>query len=128
MTRTPPDIDTLRKQGMRQLEEAKAGLEKDGNFMPTLVLGDAAVTHASLDHDLADEHYEAVNMQERQDMTGFVFEPPAFREKTGYAVVEWLEANPAFWPSGGVRVHSMNTVGKLRMEVVIKRYYGRLFP
>lgn len=42
---------------------------------------------------------------------------------TGYDVVLWLEANPQFWPKGGVRCHSMNPVGKQRMEVAIHRHY-----
>lgn len=31
------------------------------------------------------------------------------------------------WPPDGVRVHSMNPVGRQRMEAAIRRHYGRLF-
>lgn len=74
------------------------------------------VTHASLDHDLALEHYP---------WSGLRIEHTS---GTGYDVVTWLEANPQFWPIGGVRVHSMNPVGKARMLAVIKRYYEPSLP
>lgn len=69
---------------------------------------------ASLDHDLAEEHYPW-NCTEL---------PPA-GAKTGYDVVCFLESNPHLWPVGGVRVHSMNTAGKYRMCQVIYRHYGQ---
>lgn len=70
---------------------------------------------ASLDHDLADEHYP----WNCKDITRSI--------GTGYDVVCFLEEKPEFWPLNGVRVHSANPVGKARMEVVIKRHYGRTF-
>ena len=57
------------------------------------------VTSASLDHDLG-------------------------LGKTGYDVVCWMEEHDA-WPERGVRVHSMNPVGRQRMESVIERAYER---
>ena len=42
---------------------------------------------------------------------------------TGYDVVLWMEANNV-WPSEGVKVHSMNPVGRQRMEAAIMRWYG----
>lgn len=48
-------------------------------------------------------------------------------EETGYDVILWLEENPSFWPPRGVRVHSANTVGRQRMQVVIDRHYDCIF-
>lgn len=73
------------------------------------------VVFASLDHDLADEHYPW-NCKDIEACKG-----------TGYDVVCWLEQNPEFWPPSGVAVHSMNPAGKKRMEAVIERHYGRTF-
>jgi hypothetical protein len=70
---------------------------------------------ASLDHDLAEEHYPW-NCSDITATTG-----------TGYDVVCWLEQNPEFWPKHGVRVHSANPVGKARMWVPIDRHYGIRF-
>lgn len=81
------------------------------------LLKTGAVTHASLDHDLAPEHYCPEDKLAK----------PSWGAQTGYAVVAWLEVNPQFWPVNGTRCHSMNPVGKARMEVVIERHYGRLF-
>jgi hypothetical protein len=63
---------------------------------------------ASLDHDLADEHY---NNQAGTD----------FREKTGYDVVLWM-AEHEIWPSKGVVIHSWNFPGADRMRKVVDRY------
>lgn len=67
------------------------------------------VTLASLDHDLSVE----ATMGE-----------PKPEEKTGYDVVCWMEANNV-WPRYGVFVHSMNPVGRARMQGVIDKHYGR---
>lgn len=69
------------------------------------------VLRASLDHDLS----EAATLG-----------MPAKNERTGYTVVCWMEENNV-WPPRGVRVHSMNPVGKDRMVGVIARAYGRVF-
>lgn len=76
------------------------------------LLKTGTITEASLDHDLAPDHYpwSGVPMEK---VTG-----------TGYDVVTWLEANPQYWPVDGVVVHSMNPAGELRMQVVIDRHYG----
>lgn len=47
-------------------------------------------------------------------------------EKTGYDVICWMEENNV-WPRNGVIVHSQNPVGKQKMEVVVKKHYGRIF-
>ena len=80
------------------------------------ILSTQTVEFASLDHDLADEHYPWADVQ-----------PKNYREKTGYDVVLWLEANPDKWPVRGVRIHSANPVGKKRMEQVVYNHYGRLW-
>ena len=67
---------------------------------------------ASLDHDLSVEA-----------MLG----NPAMDERTGYTVVCWLEEHPEYWPSLGVRVHSMNPVGRKKMLEVIHGHYRRIF-
>lgn len=69
------------------------------------------ITIASLDHDLS----EQATMGQ-----------PAPGEKTGYTVVCWMEENNV-WPEDGVRVHSMNPVGKARMQQVIYKQYGKMF-
>jgi hypothetical protein len=76
------------------------------------LLKTGTVEVASLDHDLAVEHYPGEDVREEN-----------YTEKTGYAVVEWLEQNPQYWPSGGVKVHSMNPVGRERMQLVIDKHY-----
>ncbi len=73
------------------------------------------VTFASLDHDLAAEHYP----WNCTDITKC--------QHTGYDVVVFLEENPQFWPKEGVAVHSANPVGRQRMEVVVQRHYGKNF-
>ena len=70
------------------------------------MLKSGAVQFASLDHDLAEEHYPW-NCEDITKCAG-----------TGYVVVCWMERNDV-WPPNGVRVHSMNPVGRQRMEAVI---------
>jgi hypothetical protein len=64
------------------------------------------VERASLDHDLS-----------IQRACGF-----DDASKTGYDVVCWMEANDV-WPIGGVTVHSLNPVGRARMQAAIDRHY-----
>lgn len=66
------------------------------------------VQFASLDHDLCDED---------------ILKTEGFKEKTGYDVVLWMKAHNV-WPPDGVVVHSMNPVGRARMEAVIEQAYG----
>lgn len=69
------------------------------------------VEEADLDHDLAWEHYPWNAVPEKY-----------YQEPTGYEVVKWMEENDV-WPPAGVRVHSMNPVGRERMEQVIRKHY-----
>lgn len=57
------------------------------------------VIEASLDHDLG--------IQSTIGMTGH-------HEKTGYDVVCWLEEN-GIYPVDGIKVHSMNPIGRKNM-------------
>ena len=70
----------------------------------------------SLDHDLAEEHYEP-------EPTGYTPAPPLdrskYKTKTGYAVVEWMVAR-GFWPRD-VRVHSLSRRGAEDMLSLLKR-------
>jgi hypothetical protein len=65
------------------------------------------VERAFLDHDLSEDATMGT---------------PKPGETTGYTVVCWMEENDV-WPPRGVRVHSMNPVGKRRMESVIHKHY-----
>ena len=65
------------------------------------------ITHASLDHDLAPEHY---------------VENAETKEKTGYDLINWMERFK-IWPSESCVVHSLNPVGARRMAEVIARHY-----
>lgn len=71
------------------------------------LLNTGLVTFASLDHDLSEQA---------------TIGQPAPGEKTGYTVVCWMEEHNV-WPINGVRVHSMNPAGRLRMQQVIDRAY-----
>jgi hypothetical protein len=66
------------------------------------------VEDASLDHDLS------VNATIGQPCS----------EKTGYDAVCWMEANNV-WPKSKPTVHSMNPVGRKRMQQAIDQYYSR---
>lgn len=73
---------------------------------------------ASLDHDLAAEHYE----------TDWVAEYGMYgntrgRELTGLDFVDWM-INTKTWPLNKPVVHSMNPVGRDRMRKAIDRYWG----
>lgn len=78
-----------------------------------MVLNTGKVDEASLDHDLAEEHYPW-NCSAIEKTTG-----------TGYDVVCWMEENNV-WPVNGTRVHSMNPIGRARMEQVIERAYASI--
>jgi hypothetical protein len=62
------------------------------------------VEEASLDHDLTE-----LRTLGQDDGSA-----------TGYDVLLWMQANNV-WPVLGVRVHSLNPIGKQRMEDLIRR-------
>lgn len=99
------DVREPWKHGCLGWEWAKTAVEA------IALLRTGVVTEASLDHDLS----EAATMGQ-----------PAPDERTGYTVVCWMEENNV-WPVDGVRVHSMNPAGKLRMQQAIFRHYGKMF-
>lgn len=86
------------------------------------------ITFASLDHDIGACNKCVSSLQHIGDMltpeTTFFNRCP--HEKSGYDVVVFMEENDLF-PINGVRVHSMNPVGKVRMNQVIFNHYGRTF-
>ncbi len=75
------------------------------------------VVEASLDHDLSWEHYPGADTEVKKDSE--------FKEKTGMAVIDWMEET-GNWPKYGVMVHSMNPVGRQRMVEAVIRHYGGL--
>ena len=87
-------------------------------------LASGTVDEISLDHDLAEEHYEG------RYEPGGMYGPPdeagnvtrKFREKTGYDVVLWMVENN-IWPTT-IRIHTMNPVGRTHMKTAIERALG----
>lgn len=79
------------------------------------------VEELSLDHDLAEEHYDEKNW-EYIDMHGYTgtMDRANYREKTGYSVVQWMIQNNV-WPKLVV-VHSMNPVGRASMVQAVDRH------
>lgn len=78
-------------------------------------LESGTVIFASLDHDLCLQHMSFSEVL-----------PEDYTEMTGYSVVCWMEETGC-WPPEGVAVHSMNPVGRDRMEQVIRKHYGKNF-
>ena len=76
------------------------------------------VVWASLDHDLADEHYFHYLAGNQGK--------PDFKEKTGMSVLEHMQEHNLL-PKYGVRVHTMNESRKKEMLELVKRSYGRTF-
>lgn len=73
------------------------------------------VERASLDHDLAPEHYPHSGIA-----------PAEQKEKTGMDVVAWMVEN-GIWPQYGVRVHSANEFRKRQMILAIGEHYVTYF-
>jgi hypothetical protein len=73
------------------------------------MLASGVVVQASLDHDLT--------------VSQTMGTPDG--EKTGYTVACWMEEN-GVWPRDGVRCHSMNPVGRQRIEAVIRKANDRV--
>ena len=85
------------------------------------MLESGIVEQLSLDHDLAEEHYVEENWKFIDD-NGYTgpLDRKNYREKTGYAVVEWMIENNV-WPKL-VIVHSMNPVGRANMLSAIRTH------
>lgn len=86
-------------------------------------LKSGTVVFASLDHDLADEHYVKYFSAEYE---GLDYDTSDCKEKTGYDVLLWMQENDV-WPSEGVRIHTMNNVRKPIMLAMVEEHYGRTF-
>lgn len=72
---------------------------------------------ASLDHDLADEHYKA--------SVGGEFNYNSFKEKTGYHAMVWL-ANYCLAKGVGlptIFIHTMNPVGYEKINSIIHDFH-----
>jgi len=80
-----------------------------------MIMQNYTVRHASLDHDLAPEHYVPGGYDKPEVYNNFT-------EKTGYDFVKWMEANDV-WPQYPPIVHSRNPVGARRMAHVLARHY-----
>ena len=87
------------------------------------VLKKGDVVFASLDHDLADEHYQEYHAALRE---GRVIDTSKCKEKTGMFVLNWMEENDV-WPVLGVRIHTMNPDRKAAMLAIVERVYGKTF-
>lgn len=74
------------------------------------------VTFATLDHDLAPEHY--VSTSYLAGTSG-----SSCGQGCGCVVVDWMEENN-IWPIDGVVVHSQNPAGAARMRQAIDKHYG----
>lgn len=84
------------------------------------------VSFASLDHDIgACEECVAASLHigdmESPETTFYNHCPHA---KSGYDFLCFIEESN-LWPSDGIRVHSMNPVGRQRMQQVIESHYRR---
>ncbi len=92
------------------------------------ILHTGAVTFASLDHDIgACGECEAAGLHVGDMKTAeTTFYNRCPHAKSGYDVVCWMEENNV-WPKDGVVVHSMNPVGRQRMQQVIDKHYAGVF-
>lgn len=92
------------------------------------LLSTGKVAYASLDHDIGACKSCVDSLMHIGDMktTETTFFNRCPHEKSGYDVICWMKLNNV-WPVDGVRVHSMNPVGKYRMDSVVRGQYGRIF-
>lgn len=73
------------------------------------------ITHCSLDHDLADEHFMSGNNY----MSDYL-DREKYKEKTGYEVIVWMVQHDKWVPD--ITVHTMNpTGGKDMINLLIGR-------
>jgi hypothetical protein len=77
------------------------------------------IEFASLDHDLAQEHYDA-------NKHSLDFESQEFKAKTGWDVMTWMTENNV-WPKNGVRIHTGNGARRAIMLSLVEKVYGRTF-
>lgn len=89
------------------------------------------IEHVSLDHDLADEHYKSA-VHTPIDAPADPLDRSAYKEQTGYAVLEWMHANDKWCID--ISVHSLNAKGaedmmtKLRNRAPEHVQFRRVWP
>lgn len=85
------------------------------------------VAFASLDHDLATEHYYAyLKSKTIETPWGLAVPKYEFREASGMEVLKWIKENNK-WPVCGVRIHTHNDITFPVMLYEVKKAYGRTF-
>lgn len=84
-------------------------------------------SHMSLDHDLGacETCMGPLDPEEWLVLSGGLSMPHCPHVGTGFDVVEWLEANPQWWPITKPEVHSSNPIGSKRMLDVINKWYDK---
>lgn len=80
---------------------------------------------ASLDHDLGAclDCLGGRTVEEWLEQMEYQTMPHCEHVGTGYTFVCWMEEQNC-WPKEKPRVHSMNAVGRKRMQLAIDRHYG----
>lgn len=73
--------------------------------------GHALITHCSLDHDLAEEHYDDANSTLPIDRL-------KYKELTGLAVIQWMAQSNIWVPS--IYIHTLNDMGAQEMLSLIR--------
>jgi hypothetical protein len=71
-------------------------------------LSTGKVTHCSLDHDLADEHYKSIGGYGEAAL-----DRSRYKERTGYDVIRWM-VETGNW-CADITIHTMNPAGRRDM-------------
>jgi hypothetical protein len=81
---------------------------------------------ASLDHDLGacEECLGGLTPEEWLKQHHYESMPNCEHFGTGYTLICWMEEHD-IWPDGGVTCHSMNPVGRARINQVIDKHYDK---
>lgn len=82
------------------------------------------VTELSLDHDLAEEHYDDSMLRpEGGGFDSYNELRTGFKEKTGLDVVKWMIEHlpPAKWPEK-ITIHTMNPAGRMHMQSLLENW------
>jgi hypothetical protein len=95
------------------------------------MLQEHEITHVSLDHDLAEEHYAFQYNPGDNNAPPVPWDRSKFKEKTGYAVIEWMATNNRWVPD--ISIHSLSTgaeemLQRLKMEAPAGVQYRRVKP
>jgi hypothetical protein len=103
-------------------DQAIAMLEKHGD----------RIEHCSLDHDLAEDHYETAAEFSGYGLAPTPIDRSRFKEKTGYAVLEWMHETGR-WVAD-ISIHTLNPRGgedmmsKLKNRAPAHVVYRRVYP